>query len=132
MSDDVIEFRDTKGRFLSGTKPGPGRKAGGRNQLATDFIEAVAADFAEHGLRVIEQVRHERPEIWLKIVSDLLPKEATDKIQGVGNLFAGCESIGEVVTALLGELGIDEALEMCDTFKAELLRTASDQAMPVS
>ena len=100
--------------------------------MRPDFIEAVAADFQVHGLRVIEQVRHERPEIWLKIVSDLLPKEATDKIQGVGSVFAGCESITEVVTALLGELSIDEALEMCDTFKAELLRTASDQAMPVS
>jgi hypothetical protein len=94
----------------SGNSGNGGRKPGSRNRLGEGFIKAVASDFAEHGIRVIETVRVERPEIWLKIVSDFLRKEAQDKIQGVGS----CESIGEVVSALLAELGIDEALSMCD------------------
>jgi hypothetical protein len=110
----------------------PGRKPGSKNRLGESFIAAIASDFSLHGEGVIEQVRVERPEIWLKIVSDLLPKEAEAKIAGAGStFFAGCETMGEIVAALLGELEIGEALELCDVLRAELLKVASDEAQPV-
>ena len=72
---EVIE-RDTKGRFLSGTKPGPGRKLGSRNRHTENFLREFADDFEAHGRSVIEKVRTERPEVYLRVAADLLPRHA--------------------------------------------------------
>jgi hypothetical protein len=39
--------------------------------------------------------------------------------------------MSDVVPALLGELDIGEAIELCDTLRTELLRVASEEASPV-
>src|SRR5689334_18898409 len=54
---------------------GGGRRAGSRNKLQTDFLEALAADFAEHGAGVIRIARVERPIEWLKLIASVLPRE---------------------------------------------------------
>jgi hypothetical protein len=57
-------------------KPGaPGRPRGSRNRLQGDFLRALAQDFAEHGEGVIRIVRMERPVEYMKIVSNLMPRE---------------------------------------------------------
>jgi hypothetical protein len=68
--------RDKRGRFLTGGRPGPGRKPGSRNRLTEDFLKAMADDFAEHGAEAIERTRIERPEIYVRICADLLPRQA--------------------------------------------------------
>ena len=88
MSEMTTIERDTKGRFLTGGRPGPGRAKGSRNKLATDFLDAFADDFEKHGAAVIAQVRVEKPDVWLKIAADLLPKQAQLDVTGsieVGN-----------------------------------------------
>jgi hypothetical protein len=78
MSEITDSGRDAQsGRFLSGCKPGPGRAKGSRNRLAENFLAAFADDFEKHGAAVIAKVRDERPEVYLRIAADLLPKEAT-------------------------------------------------------
>jgi hypothetical protein len=52
-----------------------GRPKGSRNKLGEEFIQALAADFEEHGVAVIRQVRETRPEVYLKVVAALLPKD---------------------------------------------------------
>ena len=52
------------------------RAPGIRSALARTFISALEADFARHGLGVIEKLRDERPHDYLKIVVSLLPDEA--------------------------------------------------------
>jgi hypothetical protein len=54
---------------------GGGRRAGSRNKLQTDFLEALAADFAEHGAGVIRIARVEKPIEYLKVIASVLPKE---------------------------------------------------------
>lgn len=57
-------------------KPGnPGRKKGSRNKLGEDFITALAEDFEANGVAVIQAVRDKKPEVYLKVVADLLPKD---------------------------------------------------------
>jgi hypothetical protein len=64
--------RRSNGTFLPGNG---GRPQGSRNKLQADFIEALGADFAEHGKGVINIVRVEKPADYLKIIAGALPKE---------------------------------------------------------
>jgi hypothetical protein len=52
-----------------------GRPIGSKNRVAEDFVRAIADDFAEHGKAVIEKVRLEKPDTYLKLVADLVPKD---------------------------------------------------------
>ena len=57
-------------------KPGQGgRRRGSRNRLGEDFLRALAEDFENHGAEVIERVRIEKPEAYLKVIASLLPKD---------------------------------------------------------
>ena len=55
--------------------PGPGRPKGSRNKLGEAFIDALHKDFQEHGPVVIERVRQEKPEQYLKVIAMIVPKE---------------------------------------------------------
>lgn len=62
--------------FVKGQSGNPaGRPAGTKNKISEKFITALTADFEQHGETVIERVRSEKPEAYLKIVSDLVPKD---------------------------------------------------------
>jgi hypothetical protein len=70
---------DTKGRFVTGNIGGPGRPKGSRNKLNEDFLRALSEDFAEHGEEVIQAVRTEKPDVYLKVVASLAPKHVEVK-----------------------------------------------------
>jgi hypothetical protein len=55
--------------------PGSGRKPGSKNHLHRDFIDALAADFAEHGAGVVAIARVEEPIQYLKVIASVIPKE---------------------------------------------------------
>ena len=59
-------------RFQPGN---PGRPRGSRNKLGEAFIAALAEDFEKHGVEVIERVRIEKPEAYIKVIASLLPKD---------------------------------------------------------
>ena len=63
------------GQFILGHTGLGGRPAGARNRLGMAFIEAMEADFNQHGVQAIIEVRKERPHEYLKIIAGLLPKE---------------------------------------------------------
>jgi hypothetical protein len=67
----------TTGQFLKGFRGGPGRRPGSKNRITEEFLKLFAADVTKHGAAVIEAVRTEKPDVYLRIWSDLLPKEAT-------------------------------------------------------
>lgn len=66
--------RDEKGRFLTGNSGG-GRPKGARNKLGEAFVQALADDFAEHGVVAVERVRQSDPSTYLKIIGNTLPRE---------------------------------------------------------
>ena len=46
-----------------------GRPIGNRNKLNEKFILALHDDFVQHGAKVIEQVRKDKPDIYLKVIA---------------------------------------------------------------
>ena len=52
-----------------------GKPKGSRNKLGEAFIQALYEDFTEHGTGVIEKVRTDKPDQYLKVVASILPKE---------------------------------------------------------
>jgi hypothetical protein len=60
-----------------------GRPIGNRNKLNEKFILALHDDFVEHGPKVIARVREEKPDIYLKVIASILPRELHVKDQSV-------------------------------------------------
>jgi hypothetical protein len=51
-------------------------KASPRSKLTAKFIEALQADFEQHGAEVIEKLRQEAPARYAEVVARLCPTEA--------------------------------------------------------
>lgn len=67
--------RDAKtGQFLEGNRGG-GRQKGSRNKLGQAFLTDLQEDWETHGKMVIQTVRAEKPDQYLKVVASILPKE---------------------------------------------------------
>jgi len=68
--------------FQPGQSGNPkGRPKGARNRLGTAFLEALEADFNRFGPQAIAQVREKKPEVYMRVVADLLPKEANINVE---------------------------------------------------
>lgn len=62
--------------FKPGNNANPtGRPKGSRNKLGEVFIQALYNDFQDHGAGVIEKVRTEKPDAYLKVVASILPQK---------------------------------------------------------
>jgi hypothetical protein len=72
--NDIIE-RDPKGRFITGAKPGPGRPRGSRNRLADGFIADLHGCWERHGVAALERVATEQPEVLVRVIASLMPKD---------------------------------------------------------
>src|SRR5260221_1731168 len=62
--------------FRPGESGNPhGRKPGSHAKYGQAYRDAMHEDFMEHGVAVIRKVRREKPEVWLRLQADLLPKD---------------------------------------------------------
>lgn len=63
-------------QFKPGNLANPGGKPNGsRNRLQGDFMRALSEDFSEHGRAAIIACRIEKPDVYIKVVASLMPKE---------------------------------------------------------
>jgi len=77
---------EKKLRNLTPFKPGQsgnpkGRPKGARNRLSTQFLEALEADFNQFGPQAVALVRERKPDIYIRVVAGLLPKEANINVE---------------------------------------------------
>jgi hypothetical protein len=63
-------------RFEPGN-PGGGRPRGAKNRLHRAFVEALHADFEEHGSAAIRICRTEDPTNYLRVIASVLPRDLT-------------------------------------------------------
>jgi hypothetical protein len=98
--------RDQCGRFLTGGKPGPGRRVGSRNLLAQDYIRDLSACWERHGLAALETCAREQPEVLVKVIASLLPRDV--------NLSVGLDvaSFASAFEVAIKELHGDQAMKL--------------------
>ena len=77
MTNKAKPEKDAKGRFLS-WNIGGGRKLGSRNKLDQEFVDALEAEFSEHGAAAIRLVRETDPVAFVRVIASVLPKEHRD------------------------------------------------------
>jgi hypothetical protein len=76
------QHRNLKEPWKPGRSGNPkGRPKGARNRLGTEFLEALEVDFNKFGSQAIAQVREKKPEVYVRVVADLLPKEANINVE---------------------------------------------------
>lgn len=75
MTTDSTAEKQKSHLFQPGKSANPkGRPKGSRNKLGEQFLSALCADFEEHGVSVIQKVREDKPDQYLKVVASILPK----------------------------------------------------------
>lgn len=63
-------------RFKPGNVANPGGKpVGSRNRLQGDFMRELAEDFSNNGRAAIIACRTEKPDVYIKVIASLMPKE---------------------------------------------------------
>ena len=59
-----------------------GRPKGSRNKLSEEFVAEVYADWCENGAAAIQTVRETRPDVYVKVVASLLPRQVQAEVTG--------------------------------------------------
>jgi hypothetical protein len=77
-----------------------GRPKGSRNKLSDAFLQALADDFEAHGQGVVEKVRTERPQDYLKIVASVMPKRM--EVEDVGPVRGAADLSDDSLAAIVG------------------------------
>ena len=92
MPDDAIPsdgkrgvVRGEAGKFVV-PPVSPGRPKGSRNKLGEAFLEDMLNDWEQHGKVVIEAVRADKPDQYLKVVASILPRELNVKVGDLDEL----------------------------------------------
>ena len=63
-----------------------GRPKGSRNRLSEDFVAALYNDFQDHGSAAIAACRAQKPDVYVRVIAGLLPKDMTIKVQQLDDL----------------------------------------------
>ena len=70
-----------------GTSGNPaGRPRGSRNKLSEDFVAALYDDFQDHGSAAIAACRAEKPDVYVRVIASLLPRDVSIKVQELDDL----------------------------------------------
>ena len=73
-------FRSPEGRFLPGNPHGKGKGKGVRHRLSRAFLWDMLAVWEAHGRDTIERVRDAKPERYLQLVAQLVPRTVTAEV----------------------------------------------------
>jgi hypothetical protein len=88
MSEESsITSRDDRGRFVNGAKAGPGRPRGSRNKLGEEFLDDLIAEWRANGKKALALCAAREPTQFVKIVSNILPKEVLSMALNVNASF---------------------------------------------
>ena len=75
-STSDLPERDANGRLLPGAALNPrGRPKGSKNALGQAFVDDLYQDWQVNGAAVIETVRTDKPDVYLKVIAQIIPRD---------------------------------------------------------
>lgn len=114
VSEDTGRKR-TPAQIATQFQPGnSGRPKGARSKLGEEFLQDMLADWAANGKAVIEAVRADKPEQYLKVVASILPKEMNLRVNDFDDLTDDqlARQLASIATQLANAgFGIGEGVE---------------------
>jgi hypothetical protein len=120
MSDEIEPVEKPSHLWKKGQSGNPaGRKPGSRGKLASEFVDALQADFEQHGSAVIAKVRTESPAIYLKVVANLMPARLEAQLEAkieVEHGFSDTNSIADILQLVANEAGMEAAQTLAGMF----------------
>ena len=104
-------------RFKPGQSGNPGGKpTAAKNKLQSDFLYALAEDFASGGAEAISRMRTETPAAYVKAIASLMPKELEIKrpLEELtdDDLVAGIAALQRLLVAQGNAEGVGNAAEL--------------------
>ncbi len=67
------------GKFLAGTRAGPGRPKGRKDRLNVQVIETLEALWTKRGAEIIDQLAAEKPEVVASLIARLIPQQLAEQ-----------------------------------------------------
>jgi hypothetical protein len=80
-----------------------------RHDLSNDFVQALAADWKEHGAATIEAVRQKSPDKYCELIAKVVPKEMLLSADRRATDYSDCQDMQDIGRRLLLQTGILEA-----------------------
>ena len=100
------------GKFLAGTKAGPGRPHGAKSQFNKQVVDSLQQLWERDGAEMLEVLARDKPEVIMAMVSRMIPQQlAAEAITGETEKAEGNQ---EVTIRLINQVN-DDALPHHDT-----------------
>jgi hypothetical protein len=109
VSPATAGIKQVSGKERTQFKPGQsgnpaGRTPGSRNKLDELFVEALYKDFKEGGVEAIRACRTEKPDVYLKVIAQVVPKQVDlNADKSVADLADGLHAVAEFLGSFAAE-----------------------------
>jgi len=97
-----------------------------RRRVNEDFLNALHADFLEHGREIIRRAGQEQPGTYLKVLAQLVPKELQVEHSGSVISKLSDEQLSAMIAAL--DVQMQEALAIANGENAKVINAQAEPA----